>query len=137
MITVMNSNRNVEQVAGSGADGQLWISKSDAERIIGRPAQEEELRSGESGNSISPGQGDDFLRDGEVNIAAFWRRMGRPALCSDSGKVWMLGNSAGDIGAALQSLQAPDFTLPDQQGNLHALSDFRGKKVFLASWASW
>ena len=26
---------------------------------------------------------------------------------------------------------APDFTLPDQNGNLHTLSDYRGKKVVL------
>ena len=28
-------------------------------------------------------------------------------------------------------------TLPDITGKLHSLSDFRGKKVFLATWASW
>jgi len=27
--------------------------------------------------------------------------------------------------------KAPDFTLPDQDGNLHSLSDYRGKKVVL------
>ena len=27
--------------------------------------------------------------------------------------------------------QAPDFTLPDQNGQLHSLSDFRGQKVIL------
>ena len=26
---------------------------------------------------------------------------------------------------------APDFTLPDQKGVMHALKDFRGKKVIL------
>lgn len=26
---------------------------------------------------------------------------------------------------------APDFTLPDQNGNMHSLSDYRGKKVIL------
>ena len=28
-------------------------------------------------------------------------------------------------------IQAPDFTLPDQNGNRHSLSDYRGKKVIL------
>ena len=27
--------------------------------------------------------------------------------------------------------KAPDFTLPDQNGNMHSLSEFRGKKVIL------
>ncbi len=37
----------------------------------------------------------------------------------------------------LSSLQAPDFTLPDMAGKMHSLSDFRGKKVLLVTWASW
>ena len=28
-------------------------------------------------------------------------------------------------------VQAPEFTLPDQNGKLHSLSDYRGKKVIL------
>ena len=33
--------------------------------------------------------------------------------------------------------QAPDFTLPDVDGVPRSLSQLRGKKVFLATWASW
>ena len=28
-------------------------------------------------------------------------------------------------------IKAPDFTLPDQNGNMHSLSEYRGKKVIL------
>lgn len=34
-------------------------------------------------------------------------------------------------------LPAPDFTLKDQYGNTHSLSDYRGKTVFLNFWATW
>ncbi len=33
--------------------------------------------------------------------------------------------------------QAPDFTLIDQYGETHTLSDYRGKIVFLNFWATW
>ena len=33
--------------------------------------------------------------------------------------------------------RAPDFTLPDLDGSPHSLSSYRGRKVFLATWASW
>ena len=32
---------------------------------------------------------------------------------------------------------APDFTLTDQYGNTHTLSDYEGKTVFLNFWATW
>lgn len=32
---------------------------------------------------------------------------------------------------------APDFTLTDQFGNTHTLSDYKGKTVFLNFWATW
>lgn len=32
---------------------------------------------------------------------------------------------------------APDFTLTDQYGNEHTLSDYKGKVVFLNFWATW
>lgn len=32
---------------------------------------------------------------------------------------------------------APDFTLTDQYGNSHTLSDYKGKTVFLNFWATW
>jgi len=39
--------------------------------------------------------------------------------------------------AALAGELAPDFTLPDLAGTPHRLSDLRGRKVFLSTWASW
>ncbi|MCK4738434.1 MAG: TlpA family protein disulfide reductase [Deltaproteobacteria bacterium] len=33
--------------------------------------------------------------------------------------------------------EAPNFTLPDLEGNLVSLSDFKGKVIFLNFWATW
>ena len=41
------------------------------------------------------------------------------------------------LNAVLEELEAPDFTLPDIDGTPRSLSELRGKKVFLATWASW
>lgn len=36
-----------------------------------------------------------------------------------------------------EAIPAPDFTLTDQNGETHTLSDYRGKIVFLNFWATW
>lgn len=37
----------------------------------------------------------------------------------------------------VNNTKAPDFTLIDQYGNTHKLSDYKGKVVFLNFWATW
>ncbi len=39
--------------------------------------------------------------------------------------------------SAAENVPAPDFTLLDQYGNSHTLSDYKGKTVFLNFWATW
>ena len=40
-------------------------------------------------------------------------------------------------GADRETVPAPDFTLEDQFGNSHTLSDYKGKTVFLNFWGTW
>ncbi|QXE18187.1 cytochrome c biogenesis protein/redoxin [Clostridium sp. 001] len=39
--------------------------------------------------------------------------------------------------AEVNNTKAPDFSLVDQYGNTHKLSDYKGKVVFLNFWATW
>ncbi|MBI3513070.1 MAG: redoxin domain-containing protein [Proteobacteria bacterium] len=77
------------------------------------------------------------MRAGEVDVASFWRAMGAPVLSDDTRETWVLGTAADARRDTLAGLTAPDFTLPDLAGAPHRLSALRGKKVFLATWASW
>jgi len=65
------------------------------------------------------------------------RLLDRPLAVDTQEGVAVLGTSAGETGAQLASLEAPDFALPDLQGKMHRLSDYRGKKVLLIAYASW
>jgi hypothetical protein len=72
-----------------------------------------------------------------VDLAACAAVLDRPlALDIEAGAAY-LGVSAAERGARLASLEAPDFTLPDLDGKLHSLSDYRGRKVLLIAHASW
>ena len=48
-----------------------------------------------------------------------------------------VGAPAEERNAALEGLEAPDFTPPHVVGVPRSLSQLRGKKVFVATWASW
>ncbi|MEW6201452.1 MAG: redoxin domain-containing protein [bacterium] len=59
-------------------------------------------------------------------------------LCALCGSVFSLEarNALKSLGVEVGSL-APEFTFQNEAGKWVSLSDFRGKKVFLFSWATW
>jgi AhpC/TSA family len=62
---------------------------------------------------------------------------GRPVAVDPEEGAAYLGVPAPARAAALASLEAPDFTLPDLDGRPHSLSEHRGQKVLLVAYASW
>jgi AhpC/TSA family len=71
------------------------------------------------------------------NLSEFARLIKQPFVTDQKNGVWYFGARASEQTGYLTSLRAPDFTLPDLNGKLHSLADFRGKKVLLVTWASW
>ena len=69
------------------------------------------------------------------NLSGFARRLHQAAV-SDAG-VWSFGEVPAVRGDFYQSRVAPDFAVPDRKGRMVHLSDFRGKKVLVVTWASW
>jgi hypothetical protein len=51
--------------------------------------------------------------------------------------VWSFGAMPLERQSFLRGGMAPDFEMADRDGNSVKLSDFRGKKVLLLTWASW
>jgi len=86
---------------------------------------------------IPPGQADLVRADGAVNLAALARVRAQPVVHDDTGTLWLFDPPASTQEHLRAALLAPDFTLPDLEGRPHALAAERGKKVLLASWASW
>lgn len=89
------------------------------------------------GDVCIPAQTAELLVDGRVDIAAAAAAMQRPWVVEPTASVGVLGDAAVTRSAELTSLQAPEFALPDLHGTVHRLSQYRGRKVLLAAYASW
>jgi hypothetical protein len=116
----------------STRDG-LWMSAADAGKVTGWTLKPEGMCRDERCVPLPAVA----VKGGDVDVEAFWHRLGGPVIASQEGDAWALGAPADERNAALEGLQAPDFTLPDVDGKPRTLSELRGKKVFLATWASW
>lgn len=129
MTTVLTEAGEFSVAASNG----LWLTAEDAERIAGWVPKPEGMCRDEICVPLPPGARD---RD-RVDMAAFWERLGSPVVRDDTGEIWVLGAGAEERERALAGSVAPDFVLPDLAGAQHRLGDLRGRKVFLATWASW
>jgi hypothetical protein len=135
MVTLLTDMKETA-LPDARADGdRLWLSDADLESATGWSPRPEGLCRGDVCVPLPTAR--EFVRHGLIDVAAVWRYLSKPIVHSDDGNAWALGEAASDRAAALRSLQAPDFTLPDVAGQMHSLSDYRGKKVLLVSWASW
>jgi hypothetical protein len=116
----------------------LWVTLEELTAATGWVRKPQGLCLGDRCVPIPPARINAFVSpDERFNLAEFARYLEQPVVHDDSAAVWLFGEAAATRRDALRSLQAPDFRLPDLDGALHALSDHRGKKVLLLTWASW
>lgn len=136
MITVMHEQQQT-QLQGASAQGDaLWVDRDQMMRATGWQWKPEGLCRGEVCVPL-PRSGPPMVRDDRIDLAAAWRHMGNPVVHDAQGEAWVLGTGAQHRAQTLASGEAPDFELSDLAGRSHRLSDFRGRKVLLVTWASW
>jgi hypothetical protein len=137
MVTVIHEERETEIAVARVVGEGLWLSSADVHRATGWTLTPEGLCRGGACVPVPRGREADVVRGDALDIAAVWRHVGHPVVRDGTGQVWVLGTGAAERARALRSLLAPDFALPDLDGRMHALSDHRGTKVLLVTWASW
>ena len=120
--------------------GQLWITTADLKRATRFEVKPQGVCRDELCFPLPKAKREAFIhKDGGqtwFNMTAFAALVHQPVAHDATLGTWYFGLRS-DQRQQLSSLQAPDFTLPDINGKPHRLSDFRGKKILLVTWASW
>lgn len=123
------------QVDASNDGGTVRVPAEAVERALGWELTDEGFCLGPVCYPLPPDT--DLVTDAGVDLAGLAALIGRPIALDESEGAAYLGVSARVRSQELELLEAPDFTLPDLDGELHSLSDYRGKKVLLVAYASW
>lgn len=133
MTTLLSADNRLDLDAGSAP----WLDVGQMEMLTGWRLKPEGLCRDDVCVPVPAGRESEFVDGERVNAEAFWAHLGKPLAVSNDRDVWFFGEDAGTRNAQMTSLEAPDFTLPDFDGELHSLHDFRRQRVLLLTWASW
>ena len=115
--------------------GEVGVNADDFARATGWTLKAEGLCKGEI---CVPVRESAAMSNGEaIDIAEFARVTGRNVIIDADRNVLAMGEQASSRSASMATLDAPNFTLPDINGNLVSLSDFAKRKKLLLAWSSW
>jgi hypothetical protein len=137
MIRILHESRDTPLPRARSDGDSLWLDRNDLERATGWSWKPEGLCRDAACMPLPQRPDRPMVAGDRLDVAAFWRYAGWPIVHDRASQLWVLGEGAARRADALSSLEAPDFELPDLDGRPHRLSDYRGRRVFLATWASW
>ena len=136
-IDIIFGERVTPGVEADTTGGGLWLSADDLKRVSGFEFKPQGFCKGDVCVPVPEARKGEFVANGRYNLAALANLLGQPVVNDDEHRAWSFGEAAAERKRVLTSLDAPDFSLPDLDGKMHSLSQYRGKKVLLVSWASW
>lgn len=139
LLTILANDKTTKVAAFSDRENELWIRKKDLKAATGF-----ELKA--SGACYDPlhicfplEEGFTQIQSGDtwLHMSKLSQKLGQACVANEDHTVWSLGLIPEARQAMLDSAIAPDFEMEDINGVPIRLSDFRGKKVLLVTWATW
>jgi hypothetical protein len=138
--TIIYEDHATEMSAANEDAGQLWVTTVDLERATGFELKPQGVCRNELCFPLPKSREQEFVRKSKgkiwFNLVAFAQLVHQPVAHDVALATWYFGLRA-DQRHALSSLEAPDFSLPDMNGKIHSLSDFRGKRFCWSLGLLW
>ncbi len=140
-VTVLYDGRTTTVTAPLLQEEDLWLTPAALDQVSGFVLKPEGACLGELCVPIHGSPHQAVVREGSegtfVNLSALARVLNQPTIHDPTHAVWVFGARPDARRRVLETLEAPTFTLPDWRGALRSLTEFRGRKVLLVTWASW
>lgn len=139
-ITIL-ANGQITEVSAYQNDSQsLWIKADEIKAATGF-----ELKSsGVCYDPLSiciPLSENGFVQEKEdskwLNVSKLADRLDQPLVTDEHRSIWSLGTIPTARKVMLDTGLAPNFAMEDIHGETVRLSDLRGKKVLIVTWATW
>ncbi len=134
---IIYGERATAGVDAESTGGGLWLRADDLKRVSGWEFKPQGFCKGEVCVPVPDARKSEFVDGGRCNLVALAGLLGQPVVTDAEFNACCIGEAASERKRTLTSLDAPDFSLPDLDGKMHSLSEYRGKKVLVVSWASW
>jgi hypothetical protein len=124
-VTVIYEGRETEVRVG-GIDGdELWLASPELAAASGWELKPEGICKDEICVPVPEARRSTLIRDSstgpQVNLAEFAQRIEQPFAHDDKNAVWYFGPPAWEWKDRRTSHEAPDFSLPDLNGQVHTL----------------
>ena len=134
--------QNVVELTETLADPtDLWVVAEDLTRVNGFELKPEGACLDEICVPVKQDEDSDMFvrRNGKAwfNVSELADRLQQPEVVDYDAGVFSFGAIPVTRSAFLEQAVAPNFELTDQNGATVQLSDFKGKKIMLLTWASW
>ena len=137
-LTLIDQDGAVRTVDAEVRDGRVGFAGGSLAEVTGWKLEPQGLC---RGDVCVPVRGRAVVGDdGQIDLVTFAEAVGLPLaleLDGPDGPVGVLAERSEERTAAITSGMAPDFTLPDLDGNPVSLHDFDRRKRLLLAWASW
>ena len=137
---IVIANDKTSSVAARSDDTEyLWVRVGELAEATGWQLKPEGVCLGDICVPLFEAEREAWIADAEdwvwFNYSAFADKIGQKHV--RDGDVWSLGAVPEVRRTGLESGMAPDFEMTDRDGDTVRLSDLRGRKVVLFTWASW
>jgi hypothetical protein len=133
-VTVLTAEGATE-IDGTVDGGRVLTSPEGIRAALGWELKPEGLCRDDRCVLVPPDVGG---RDGgPLDLVAIAGLLGSSSLVDESHGVIAVGVPSSDRRQALTGRIAPDFSLPDLEGTVHTLEQFKDRKRLLVAFASW